>query len=143
MENERRACIACPEVYVGELNCPNCGAPGEPLEPVDRVGHTHGTGQRPCVDWQQASRARANRILDYLEEASPEAIRYDGCDDAIIGVAERGGQPPLLVYDRIKLVRCIEAQGASMGEAEEWVSYNIEGAWMGRHTPLILYRFDH
>mgnify|MGYP004279119113 CR=1 FL=1 len=27
----RRACIECPEVYVGPLACPKCGSPGEPL----------------------------------------------------------------------------------------------------------------
>ena len=27
-----RACVECPEVYIGSLGCPRCGAPGEPLE---------------------------------------------------------------------------------------------------------------
>ena len=26
-----RACIECPLTYSGELRCPSCGAPGEPL----------------------------------------------------------------------------------------------------------------
>jgi len=81
--------------------------------------------------------------LDYLQDANPEAIRWNGCDDAIVGVAERCGQPALLVYDRAKLVQCFVAQGATWEDAEEWVGYNIEGAWVGPHTPLILHRFDY
>lgn len=27
----RRACIACPRVFDGALDCPDCGEPGEPL----------------------------------------------------------------------------------------------------------------
>ena len=27
-----RACCACPHIWKGALNCPECGEPGEPLE---------------------------------------------------------------------------------------------------------------
>lgn len=26
-----RACVSCPNLYRGELDCPECGEPGEPL----------------------------------------------------------------------------------------------------------------
>jgi RNA polymerase subunit RPABC4/transcription elongation factor Spt4 len=32
MAEEERACISCPNIYSGELSCPECGEPGEPLE---------------------------------------------------------------------------------------------------------------
>ena len=30
-ESTQRACVACDAVYLGELSCPECGEPGEPL----------------------------------------------------------------------------------------------------------------
>ena len=30
-ESTQRACVACDAVYLGELTCPECGEPGEPL----------------------------------------------------------------------------------------------------------------
>lgn len=79
--------------------------------------------------------------LTYLDETNPEALRWNDCDAAIVGIAERCGQPTLLVYDYEKLVQCFVDQGASWEEAMEWVGYNIAGAWVGPHTPLILHRF--
>ena len=34
-----RACVACPNLYItGELDCPACGEPGEPLADNDIEG---------------------------------------------------------------------------------------------------------
>ena len=34
-----RACVACPNLYItGELDCPVCGEPGEPLADEDIEG---------------------------------------------------------------------------------------------------------
>ena len=30
-----RACVACPHVWTGDLACPACGEPGEPLKSTD------------------------------------------------------------------------------------------------------------
>ena len=66
-----------------------------------------------------------------------DPLKIDDCDDAIIGIASRCGQVPLLVYDRSKLVQCFVDQGMSVDDADEWVSFNVEGAWMGEGTPII------
>lgn len=82
------------------------------------------------------------------------SIRYrisDGCsneellfldppslDVAIVGVAQRIGFGPVVVYDRAKLVQVFVQQGMSEEDADEWVSFNVEGAFMGEGTPLIL-----
>lgn len=64
------------------------------------------------------------------------------CESAIIGWFERCGQVPVLIYDFDKLVSCFVAEGMSANEAEEWVSLNIEGAWMGNGTPAIMHRIN-
>jgi hypothetical protein len=73
-------------------------------------------------------RARAEEMLDDIP-----AVFWDDCDDAIVGVARQ-----CVVYDRPRLVAGFIAQGMSEEDAEEWVSFNIEEAYVGAHTPLLL-----
>lgn len=65
-------------------------------------------------------------------------LLIDGCDNAIVGLACRCGQVPVVVYDRNLLVDCFVAQGMTLEEADEWVSFNIDGAWAGEGTPMIM-----
>lgn len=80
-----------------------------------------------------------NFAREYLAEENPEALFMDGFDEAIIGVAQRCNQLPLVIYDRRT---CIEILMRSMTEeeAEEYFSFNCECAWMGDGTPLFLHR---
>ena len=64
------------------------------------------------------------------------AYKFDGLDAAIIGVTM--GDPTVLVYDYDKLVDVFIAQGMDAEEAEEWISFNVLGAYMGEGTPLIM-----
>lgn len=74
---------------------------------------------------------------------SDKTLTIDGCDDAVIGCIMRCGQVPIVVYDRAKLVECFVGQGMSDEEADEWVAFNIEGAWLGEGTPGILIAGSH
>lgn len=56
---------------------------------------------------------------------------------AIVGVAERLGLGPTVVYDRSKLIKAFIDDGMDEEEAEEWVSFNIDGAYIGEKTPLL------
>lgn len=69
-------------------------------------------------------------------------LMIDGCESAIIGWFERCGQGPLLIYDYEKLVAHFVKEGMDEDEAEEWISFNIEGAWMGSGTPAIMHRIN-
>jgi len=69
-------------------------------------------------------------------------LMIDGCESAIIGWFERCGQGPLLIYDYEKLVTHFVKEGMDEDEAEEWISFNIEGAWMGKGTPAIMHRIN-
>jgi hypothetical protein len=72
--------------------------------------------------------------------ATHSVLQIDGCKAALIGYFQRPGQQPLLVYDYIKLVACFVKQGMTEDEANEWVTVNVESAWMGEGTPAILHR---
>ena len=68
------------------------------------------------------------------------------CDEAIVGIATKRDSysQPLVVYDRDKLVEnFMKKDGMTFDEAEEWVSFNIEGAYIGETTPLILERIEN
>ena len=70
-------------------------------------------------------------------------MTIDGCNQAIVGHFTRCGQPAVVVYDYSRLLRCFEKQGMTFEEAQEWVSFNIEGAWVGAGTPAVMYRGNH
>jgi len=72
----------------------------------------------------------------------PHPLLLDGCDKAIIGYISRCGQVPMVVYDWARLVRVFERQGMTYEEADEWVAFNCEAAWLGDGTPGILHRGD-
>jgi len=50
-------------------------------------------------------------------------IVIDGCDDAIVGIAE-----DCVVYDYHKLVDVFMKQGMTEDDAIEWIEYNIYGS---------------
>lgn len=69
-------------------------------------------------------------------------MRINGCDAAIIGVGERCGMEPVVVYDHIKLVECLRALHQwDEDTAAEWIDYNILGAYVGEDTPIVVLPF--
>ncbi len=74
-------------------------------------------------------------IEEYLENADPEAIVFDGLDLAIVGFDHNG----LMVYDHQKMVDIFIADGMTEDEAIEWIDYNVIGT-MGGQGFTILYK---
>ena len=58
-------------------------------------------------------------------------------DEAILGVAERIGQEPVVAYDTTKVVEIL-SRSMSVDEAYEYFDYNILGAYVGDKTPLFI-----
>lgn len=77
---------------------------------------------------------------EYLADVHPELIILEPpeLDAAILGLVERCGSEPVLCYSRRKLIECFEKQGMSTEDAEEWIDFNIVGAYLGETTPMIL-----
>ena len=65
-----------------------------------------------------------------MESLVDEAIRFDGCDDAIIGHDNRG----YLVYSYAKLIEVFMSQGMTDEEAGEWIDYNVAGIMPQNYT---------
>ena len=61
----------------------------------------------------------------------------DGFDDALIGIVERTGLPPIACYNKEK---CIEIlmKDMSLEEADDYFYYNVVGSYVGENTPCFL-----
>ena len=66
-------------------------------------------------------------------------LKWDGFDNAIIGVGGRCNTDPMIVYDYDKMVKVLVTRDdMSYEEAEEYIDFNIVGAWIGDTTPIIV-----
>jgi hypothetical protein len=73
-------------------------------------------------------------------------LRIDGFDEAIIGPATiwRGQEMvSVLVYDAEKIRDILMIRDGMDSEmAREYIEYNIEGAYVGEHTPVLVWPND-
>lgn len=96
-------------------------------------------------------------IREYISEINPEALLVDGFDEAIIGVAERIGLELIVAYDVDKIIEILMKDmevtedmledGQSIDDlklemAYEYFYFNIQGAWMGDHTPIFIKKIE-
>mgnify|MGYP003132652020 FL=1 len=66
-------------------------------------------------------------------------LKWDGFDNAIVGVGERCNTDSMIVYDYDKMVKVLVTRDdMSYEEAEEYIDFNIVGAWIGDTTPIIV-----
>ena len=74
-------------------------------------------------------------------------LRIDGYDEAIIGPAMIwdgfGKRVSVLVYsaEQIRAI-LMDREGMDEEEAREFIEFNIEGAYMGPHTPILVWEND-
>ena len=69
-----------------------------------------------------------------------EILMADGFEEAFMGVAMQFNNPmPIFDYD--KCIEILRKQGMSFVDAEEYMSFNVTGAWIGKGTPAYLFKF--
>jgi hypothetical protein len=82
-------------------------------------------------------------IIDKLAQENPEALLWDGFDEALVGIVNRACQPALALYS---VPRCIDIlvkrDGMTPNEAEEYLEFNTLCAYLGNMTPLYTYEDD-
>ena len=82
--------------------------------------------------------------MERLKEACedyPNLLKADGYDKAIVGIGFKFNTPSL-VYDKRKVLLALAQGGMTEEEAEEFFDFNIQGAYMGEHTPIFVETFD-
>jgi len=73
-------------------------------------------------------------------------LKINEHDDAIVGQAciwANQSRVDVLIYGGIKILdKLVERDGMSAEEAREYIEFNIEGAYMGPDTPIIMWEYD-
>ena len=72
-------------------------------------------------------------------------IKYDNYDEAIIGPAmiwRDQQQVQVLVYDAEKIREILMEDGMDPEETREFIEFNIEGGYLGIHTPVLVWPND-
>jgi hypothetical protein len=69
-------------------------------------------------------------------------INFDGLEDAIIGFAWpwQNQKQKVAVYDYEKILAIfMERDGMTSEEAAEFIDFNVDGAYLGEQTPIIIF----
>ena len=72
-------------------------------------------------------------------------LKIDGHDDAILGPAciwRGSSRVDVLVYDAELIRENLMRDGMSSEDAREFIEFNIEGAYVGEHTPVLVWTQD-
>lgn len=79
----------------------------------------------------------SEKLRNKLAERFGEDLLFmDGFDDCIMGVAERCGMEPVVVYNRNKVLNKLVKDGMDEDEAADYHYNNQASAYMGERTPL-------
>ena len=73
-----------------------------------------------------------------MQELNPEALFMDGLDSAILGVGGAFGAHKVVYSESAIIETLMFEDGMSHLEANEYFSYNVEGAYVGENTPIII-----
>lgn len=79
-------------------------------------------------------------VDEYADTNGVKMMVMDGFDECIVGIVERSGESPFVLYDREKVIETLMAQGMTRDEAEEHHGFNQTGAYVGEGTPGFLLR---
>lgn len=80
-------------------------------------------------------------VREQLAEDDPELLFADGFDDAIVGIVDRVGQDPFVVYDAARCIEILMREDPDMTheQAEEHFEFNVARAWVGERTPAFVW----
>ena len=78
-------------------------------------------------------------IIEEIAENEPDILTADGLHDAIVGTADVWECGLVFVYDVEKIIGIfMKRDGMSREEAEEFFEFNVQGAYVGKKTPIFL-----
>jgi len=78
-----------------------------------------------------------------LMEVYDGCLMADGFEEALVGFGTRFNSP-VTIYDLNKCISVlVERDGMSREEAEEYMDFNVLGAYVGEETPIFLGDYIH
>lgn len=74
-----------------------------------------------------------------MAELNPEALLADGFEDALVGWTVNHHHAHVAVYDVGRCLRTlVERDGMTPEDADEYLSFNTLGAYVGENGPLFM-----
>jgi hypothetical protein len=84
--------------------------------------------------------SRFDDISETLAELNDEALLADGFESALIGYTANYHHPHVAIYDAKKCIAIlVRRDGMTEDEAEEFLSLNTLGAYVGENGPLFMW----
>ena len=80
------------------------------------------------------------KLIAGFDIAEHKLTTISGYDDCIIGVVERCSTPPIVCYDKEKVLKKLMKDGMTYVEAADFFDTNQLEAYMGSTTPCFLTR---
>lgn len=78
------------------------------------------------------------KILNWAKEFEIQLLLADGFEDAILGVSQQFNRYSV-IYDYQKCLQIlIDRDNFTHDDAEEYMQYNVVGAYVGENTPSFL-----
>lgn len=85
------------------------------------------------------------QIEGFVEDAYADdgsILLADGYDEALIGFGAQFTNATCAIYDTDAVIALLtDRDGLTHEDAIEWFDFNIQGAWVGEHTPIFFHRF--
>lgn len=78
-------------------------------------------------------------IEEYYPDEADKILLADGFDGAFVGIGSAHGGKNVAIYDRSKCIKILERDMSPI-DAEEYFSYNTEGAYVGDYTPIFMHK---
>jgi len=82
---------------------------------------------------------RRDFIDAWADACATTILVADGFDDALVGIVEQFGRPPIAAYDYNLCIRLLMAQDMDETEAIEYFEHNVIGAYVGESTPAFIH----
>lgn len=82
---------------------------------------------------------KAIRLIKDLANYNPDALLLEprkDFDNAVVSITSNQEGQVVAVYDEVKIIDVLVDQGMTEDEAWEYFYFNIEGAYMGKNTPV-------
>jgi len=78
------------------------------------------------------------QVEETLKEENPNALFLDGFDGAIVGIARRANFAVVAYNESACIDILMKDQGMTEDDAWEYFGFNVQGAWMGEHMPVLI-----
>lgn len=83
-------------------------------------------------------RVDLENLAEHFDLDEHSFLLMNGYAECIVGVIEQYGRPPIVCYDKNKVISRLMEDDMTEEEAYEFFEYNQLGAWVGDKTPCFL-----